>query len=145
MNEPIQRRDAEAQREGKRTSLSNGLLVFVGLVALLLAVLLGWQSWKYIRLRVEVALAEEQVRTFDEARIKALNSDVVTEAAGLLDYVQYYYPSGSKQRIGSHLDRMVELARTNASQEIIAYLRLKTGEDLGAKPQAWIEKYSKNK
>ena len=144
MNNNIQREDAETQRSEKKTSFSNGLLVFVGLGALLLAILLGWQLWNHIRLRVEVALGEEQVRTFDEARIKALNSDV-TEAAGLLDYVQYYYPSGSKQRIGSHLDRMVELARTNASREIIAHLLLKTGEDLGTTPQAWIEKYAENK
>jgi hypothetical protein len=141
---PNNRRETETQRAEKKTTFSNGLLVFIGLSALLFAILLGWQSWNYIRLRVEVSLAEEQARTFEEARIKAMETSV-TEAAGLLDYIQYYYPSGSKQRVGSHLDRMVELARANASRDIVNYLRLKTGEDLGPKPEAWIKKYAKNK
>ena len=54
-----------------------------------------------------------------------------------------YYPSGSKQEAGFRLDRMVELERTAAARDIVAYLRTKTGEDLGTSPEAWIQKYAK--
>lgn len=144
MNESIQRGDAEAQRSERKTSFSNGLLVLVGLGALLLAILLGWQSWNYARLKIEVAFAEEQTRIFEDMR-KQGSSGSPTGAAESLAYVLNYYPSGSKQREGSRLDRVVERARTDAVREIISELRQKTGEDLGAKPEAWIEKYAKNK
>jgi hypothetical protein len=120
------------------------LLVFVGLVSLLLAILLGWQSWAFVQLKVEVAFAEDQTRTFDDMRQQA-SGDSASAAAESLAYVMNYYPSGTKQREGSRLDRMVERARTAATREIISALRQKTGEDLGAKPEAWIEKYAKSK
>jgi hypothetical protein len=60
-----------------------------------------------------------------------------------LEYVVGYYPSGSKQETGSQLDRMVERESARAVKEIIAYLRTKTGEDLGANPKPWIQKYAK--
>ncbi|HEY1173720.1 MAG TPA: hypothetical protein VGH19_20315 [Verrucomicrobiae bacterium] len=75
-------------------------------------------------------------------RIKALKSEV-PEAAACLDYVNSYYPSGSKQESGSRLDRMVEYNRTMATRDIIAYLCTKTGEDLGENPEAWVRKYTK--
>ena len=79
---------------------------------------------------------------FDEMRTKALQSDV-EGAAGCLDYVVGYYPSGSKQDTGSRFDRMVERERTLAAREIVAHLRRKIGEDLGDSPAAWIAKYAK--
>jgi len=138
------RRDAEMQRDEKKTSRSNGLLVFVGLVALLLAILLGWQTSNYTRLKVEVVFAEEQTRIFDDMRQQALGGSL-PGAAESLAYVVTYYPSGSKQHEGSRLDRLVKRARAATTREIILELRQKTGEDLGAKPDAWIEKYAKNK
>ena len=143
MNENNQAEVSVGNANNKR-SIANGLLVVVGLVALLLAILLSWQSWNYVRLRVEVAFAEEQTRIFAEARSKALESSV-TEAAELLDHIQYYYPSGSKQRAGSHLDRIVERDRVGASRDVIHYLRQKTGEDLGEKPEPWVQKYAGKK
>jgi hypothetical protein len=89
-----------------------------------------------------VAWASEQTQIFDEMRTKALQSDA-PGAAGCLEYVVGYYPSGSKQETGSQLDRMVERGRTLAARDIIAYLRAKTGEDLGESPEAWIQKYAK--
>jgi hypothetical protein len=35
------------------------------------------------------------------------------------------------------------IERASAIREVIAYLRKKTGEDLGDDPQKWIEKYGK--
>ena len=79
---------------------------------------------------------------FDELRVQALHDDAI-EAAACLKHVFIYYPSGSKQRTGSHLDRTVERHRISAAREIIAYLRRTTGQDLGDKPEPWIERYAK--
>jgi hypothetical protein len=38
---------------------------------------------------------------------------------------------------------MVESARGQSVREILAYLRTKTGEDLGTDPEVWIKKYAK--
>ena len=75
-------------------------------------------------------------------RLGALRSDPA-EAAGCLEYVVSYYPSGTKQEAGSRLDRMVERERALALRDILSYLRVKMGEDLGEAPEAWIQKYAK--
>ena len=96
----------------------------------------------YAPLRLRLAFASEQVHIFDEMRDKALHSDA-SGAAGCLEYVVDYYPSGTKQESGSRLDRMVESARAQSVWAILAYLRTKTGEDLGDDPKKWIERYDK--
>jgi hypothetical protein len=115
----------------------------VGLIVLL-AILLGWQSWNHARLKIEVAFAEEQTRIFEDMRQQALGGSP-SGAAGALAYVVNYYPSGTKQREGSRLDKVVEQMRSCTIRDIISQLRQKTGEDLGEKPDAWIEKYANNK
>lgn len=118
-------------------------IIGVLLVAILLLIGVGaLETWGYFRLHLEAAFAEEQTRVFDEARTKALESDAAG-AAGLLEYVVIYYPSGSKQRTGSHLDLVVERHRDIVIQDIIRHLREKTGEDLGDKPEVWVQKYDK--
>jgi len=138
------RGDAETRSDEKKTHFSNGLLAFVSLVALLLAILLGWQSWNHARLKIGVAFAEEQTRIFEDMRQQAVGGSPLG-AAEALAYVVNYYPSGTKQREGSRLDRVVERARASVVSDIISGLRQKTGENLGAQPEAWIEKYAKNK
>jgi hypothetical protein len=138
------RGDAETRSDEKKTGLSNGLLVFVVLVALLLAILLGWQSWHHARLKIEVAFAEEQTRIFEDMHKQAIGGSPAG-AAEALAYVVNYFPTGTKQREGSRLDKVVERMRASVVRDIISELRQKTGEDLGAKPEAWIEKYAKNK
>jgi hypothetical protein len=118
------------------------LTIVLGVVCAGLLVLFGSLFWSYGWLKVRVAFASEQTQIFDEMRTRALQSDAA-EAAGCLEYVVGYYPSGSKQETGSRLDRMVERERTLAARDIIAYLRTKTGEDLGAGPETWIQKYAK--
>jgi hypothetical protein len=118
--------------------------IFFGLSALLLLGLLIWQSWNHFRLQLEVAFAEDQTRIFDDMRQKALQADAVG-AAESLEYVLNYYPSGTKQIVNSRLDKVVERERASVTQDIISYLRQKTGEDLGENPDAWIKKYAKNK
>ncbi len=91
-------------------------------------------------LTVRVAWAEEQTALFQKMLDTALPGDarIAAECLGFLDG---YYPSGSKQVTGSRLDRIVERERTRVSRMIIDHLRSQTGQDLGANPNAWIEKH----
>ena len=118
------------------------LAVLLGVVCFGLLVLFGWLFWSHGWLTIRVAWASEQTQIFEDMRTKALQSDA-GEAVVCLQYVIWYYPSGSKQEAGSRLDRMVERERARAAQDIIAYLRTKAGEDLGENPEAWIQKYGK--
>lgn len=93
-------------------------------------------------MKIRVAFAGEQTEIFDDMRAKALQSDTAG-AAGCLEYVVWYYPSGSKQETGSRLDRIVERERELAVRDILEYLCARTGEDLGESPDAWIQKYAK--
>ena len=118
------------------------LTIALGIICAGLLVLCGCLFWSYGWLKIQVAFASEQTQIFEDMRAKALQSDPA-EAVGYLKYVVWYYPSGSKQDVGSRLDRIVERERALAVREIIAYLRTNTGEDLGEGPEAWIQKYAK--
>jgi hypothetical protein len=108
-------------------------------LAILLAGLSVWLLWELSWLRVHLAFATEQTEIFQEMRARALRSDVA-EAAGCLQYAVHYYPSGTKQEAGSRLDGIVERERARAVHDILAYLRSKTGQDLGDDPEIWIAK-----
>lgn len=127
-----------------KKSFSDNLIALLAFVGLLLAILLGWQSWNHARLKLEVAFAEEQTSIFEQMRQQAIEGSP-SGAAESLAYVVNYYPSGTKQREGSRLDSVVERMRGCVVRDIISHLRQKTGEELGEKPEAWIEKYAKNK
>ena len=87
---------------------------------------------------LRIAFAEDQTTIFDDMRESAAASEP-SKAAGYLRYAVEYYPSGTKQVAGSHLDTIVERARRNAVREIIADLRARTGQEHGDHPRAWIE------
>jgi hypothetical protein len=98
--------------------------------------------WNHTVLRVQAAFADEQMQVFDQMRSRALESISPPDIAGFLQYVLMYYPSGTKQRTGSKLDRVVERHRTAVVRDIIAHLRRITGEDLGESPEPWVRKYA---
>jgi hypothetical protein len=114
-------------------------LVVVVVLSLALHVVL---FWKYFQQSIEVVFASEQTEIFEEMRARALRSNP-TEAASSLEYAVKYYPSGSKQRTGSRLDKMVERDRTRAIRDIIEHLRQKTGQDLGEDAEKWIERFAR--
>lgn len=118
------------------------LTITLGVVCAGLFLLSGYLYWTYGVLKIRVAFASEQTQIFEDMRTKAFQGDAAT-AAGCLQYVVWYYPSGTKQVPSSRLDRMVEREREHAVRDILSYLRTKTGEDLGENPEAWIEKYDK--
>ena len=78
---------------------------------------IGWCA--YLSLRVRVALAEEQTRYFEEAVQAANQQGSVGELASFVNAITNYYPSGTRQRACSHLDLMVERARSNAIERIV--------------------------
>ena len=123
---------------------SNRTTAVLFLVVAVLVIVIGYQGVSYLRLRVEAANAEWQTRSFDELRMLALKENA-TGAVGCLEHLLIDYPSGTKQRHGSHLDHAVERHRAAVAREIIAHLRRTTGEDFGDDPEAWIRKYGDGK
>jgi hypothetical protein len=101
----------------------------------------GWLFWNDDWLTIHVTFASEQTQIFEDMRAKALKSGI-TKAADCLQYVVFYYPSGTKQEAGSKLDRIVERERNFAVRDIISHLHTETDDDLGDNPEAWIKKYA---
>jgi hypothetical protein len=95
-------------------------------------------------LKLKIAYADGQVAIFDDMKASANLIENPQDLAGKLAYVVNYYPSGSKQAAGTHLDKIVESARSNAIAGIIARLRTATGKDLGVDPQKWLAAYPPN-
>jgi len=103
-------------------------------------------AWLFVDLgftKVRTALADEQTSLFEEMRRKAEEAEGTDLAA--LEYVLNYYPSGTKQAAGSHLDRVVERARRGAVREILATFRSRTGRDHGDDPRRWIEELKRER
>ena len=114
-------------------------------LCVLCAVLLmgsGFLSWRLGWLSVQAAFADEQTKIFDDMRTRALQSTAPPDIASHLEYAVRYYPSGTKQRVGSRLDRVVERHRSAVMRDIIGHLRRTTAQDLGDNPEAWIQKYA---
>ena len=87
---------------------------------------------------IEIAYARKTFFNLQKHRDSALGADV-SEATKRLLWVSE--GTNTKQSPGSPLDEMCTAQRTNMVRDIIVYLRAKTGENLGEKPQPWIEKY----
>ena len=118
--------------------------VWVLAASLVLAfALAGYWFVRHGWLHVQGALAEEQTLYFEEARDKALQSTRPEEIAQCIKGTLTYYPSGSKQTCGSHLDRMVERARRLTVDDMMRHLRHMSGQDLGNEPQKWLERFAK--
>ena len=116
--------------------------IVLGVFCAVLLVGSGFLLWIHGSLHLRTAFADEQTQIFDDMRMRALQSTAAPDIAGSLEYVVFYYPSGSKQRAGSKLDRVVERHRTAVVRDIVAHLRRTTGQDLGDGPEPWIQKYA---
>ena len=118
------------------------LTITLTIAVIVLIALSTFLFWKHSWQHIEVVFASEQTKIFEEMRARALESDPAA-AAGYLEYAVRYYPTGSKQRTGSRLDIMVERERATAVRDIITYLRVKSGQDLGTSAEKWIERFAK--
>lgn len=101
----------------------------------------GFLAVKYIALKLSVAFADGQVKIFEDMKAAASGTTDPQKLSEQLKYVINYYPSGSKQAIGTQLDRIVETARSNAVAAIIFRLRATTGKDLGSDSWKWLKEY----
>lgn len=88
---------------------------FIYLVITILSIACAYLIFQYGRLSLEVAFAKEQIGIFETMKTKGADQ-------ASLEYVMNYYPSGTKQRTGTPLDKIVETARSNAMIEIKAHL-----------------------
>lgn len=91
-------------------------------VLAVVCVLLGVVGWKYVCLGIEVAFASDQSAIFDDLREQALASHTPDRIREFIDGVETYYPSGTKQRTGSAVDRIVERHRAAVLREMRAHL-----------------------
>jgi hypothetical protein len=117
------------------------LLLAVGIVLLLA---LAWQlNWKLQVALLDAKESEQstwtEVRNLDECRDLALQAEP-RKAVQYLEMLDQVPPRSWTARRGN-LGRVIEIERASAIREVIAYLRNKTGEDLGNDPQKWVEKY----
>ena len=93
--------------------------------------------YTHVRMLVDVMCAGDTTDVIDQSinrPSKGLNNDLEC-----LHSVINYYPSGSRIRQGSTVDRVVERARSWAVAKIIDDLRKPTGKDLGDDPQNWLK------
>jgi len=84
------------------------------LQVILLVILSGvllLQSYRLWSLHLQVAQAEEQIFFFEETQALLPKQKTSADVEELIAAVERYYPSGTKQKTGSHLDRIVEAAR----------------------------------
>jgi len=111
--------------------------IFLTLAALFLLTT-SVMAFRHGMLKLQIAMADEQVKVFELMRLKALASTPLEAAESML-YVQNYYPSGGKQSPGSRMDQIVEAARAGVIREIANHLRSKTAHDFGNDPAKWIK------
>ncbi|TWT30312.1 hypothetical protein KOR34_48700 [Posidoniimonas corsicana] len=90
------------------------IVPFVLACALLVVML---QRAAIVKQQIHLVYAHEQIEIFHEMveRSRSLGSQ---GSAGKIEYVQHYYPSGTKQAAGSQIDRIVEACREFAIDEI---------------------------
>jgi hypothetical protein len=67
-------------------------------------------AFEIVDFQFRLAFADDQIRTFYLMRDRACRSEA-KDALGYLNYVENYYPSGTKQKEGTRLDSMVERVR----------------------------------
>ncbi|HUA65493.1 MAG TPA: hypothetical protein VME24_06580 [Alphaproteobacteria bacterium] len=98
---------------------------------------LAWHfDMKFQRERWQTRVLWSAIRDFDKMRDMALRSEP-KDAVEILDGFATIAP-----RQGTSPGEMIfEHERQADIREIISYLRQKTGEDLGADPQKWVQKY----
>jgi len=77
------------------------------------------QTYQYRVLRYEVASAYDQINFFKESELLMRNQRTAQDFQDLIDSVARYYPSGTKQKAGTPLDKIVEHERRRV-QDIIS-------------------------
>ena len=140
--------------------------ISVGLALLtILSTLLYWKTRNdYYALWASVSNDWSQIEVIEGYRCSVFSQASIPVAANSLKYVvEFNLPDGYRpptQTIRTYpptivvpttdvraaaftrLRRVVDIERAAAVRDLIAYLRAKTGADLGDEPQRWIERYA---
>jgi hypothetical protein len=107
-----------------------------GLLSVVLFLLLAGATIKLQHTQADLRLTRDVVWRIDVDRRHALKSDVVQA----VQYLQMFnVPSEWDTGFDKQLASIISLVRENAVQDVIAYLRDKTGKDFGDDPKKWIE------
>jgi hypothetical protein len=91
--------------------------------AVALCAIFSWLIFERGRFAVrelQIMFAREQTALFEEMTRKALATKDEKELSEIRQYIEWYYPSGTKQAKGSSLDMIVESARRDALAAIDA-------------------------
>lgn len=115
-------------------SLALGILSLVLLICLLRC--LG----QFHQYRADVRYAHDIVWSYQANRDSALKADVAEAVCSLQ---RLSLAEGQPSPFSGSLSNYVEGQRRRAVLDTLAYLRAKTGKDLGADPEAWIQQYGK--
>lgn len=112
------------------------LAFFFGVSSIVLLIGCGWLLVENVELSLQASFADDQTQIFQQMCDEALKSDDPNQVAGYLDYVVNYYPSGTKQRSGSHLDSLVERHRTESKAVIARHLHKLKEKNLSGDPES---------
>ncbi len=85
--------------------------VFAVIIVAALTAVVIYQACMMFSCRIHIAFAREQVEYFDFLESKAPAANREAEILELMQSVETYYPSGTKQVPGSHLDEVVKSRR----------------------------------
>ncbi len=123
-----------------KSALSNYLAWSLAALSLILFLFLAYFMWELQRIRADTRLTRDLVWRIDAERDHALKGDV----AQAVQYLQMFQePPEHSTDFEKHLAAIITVQRKAATRDVIAYLRSRTGDDLGDDPLNWIEKYSK--
>ena len=126
--------------------MNHSRTIAVTAIIVVLIAIVTWQFAAGVWASIQLSFAVEQTEVISEMVEKASEAlrrepPDVKAAVGFLEYAHRYYPSGTKQTVGSRLDRIVERSRSNAERQIIEMLRVATDTDLGPDPEAWVREF----
>ena len=125
------------------TETQRRLIIGLSALSLILLALAVWLFADSATLHFRVVMADGDTDIHAQMVDDARATKDPMKAAQCLSCLVNYYPSGSKQVAGSKVDRIVERCRRSSALAIIAHLRIITSQDLGDKPEPWIEKFAK--
>ncbi len=104
----------------------------------------AWCGYLGFRNGIETVLTDNWAMVLDEMRESGMAHTNAADIAGTLrDADRWYHsplPEGGTPR---HLHNLMERVRAGVERDLIRHLREVTGEDLGADPKPWIQKYAK--
>ena len=115
------------------------LAFFFGVSSIVLLIGCGWLLVENVELSLRASFADDQTQIFQQMCDEALKSDDPNQVASCLNGVIDYYPSGTKQRHGSHLDSVVERHRMESKAVIIRRLHELKVKDLADDPESLVK------